>query len=128
MLRAGDRLDFVHEPAENAPLAAAGGDRAPRGSLLEPLDARAGFHRGGADFPIHGDGLDLIDRSHEALVAQVAQHQPLGPRAQRHQRDELALVHIQRERPLGRDRRGAELAVFVDGGDLARQRCAGFSE
>ena len=56
------------------------------------LDAGARAHRRGADVPVDGDRLDVVDRVDQALVAQVAEHQQLGLRAQRHQRDQLALV------------------------------------
>ena len=48
------------------------------------------------------DSISATDRD-QPLVAQVAQHQQFGMRAQRHQRDQLALVDVDRER---RARRG----------------------
>ena len=38
--------------------------------------------------------IDLVAAVDEALVAQVAEHEQLGKRAERHQRDELALVDV----------------------------------
>ena len=67
-------------------------------------------------------------RLHEPLVAQVAEHQQLGRGAERHQRDELALVDEDRQRPLGGNRDAAPLAELVEHLDLARQRRAGLGQ
>jgi hypothetical protein len=56
------------------------------------------------------------------LVAQVAQHEQLGRSAERHQRDELAVVDEDRQCPLGGDGDAAFGAELVEDGDLARER------
>ena len=81
-----------------------------------------GFHGGGTDFPINGDRLDLGGGADQALVEQITQHQPLRVRAQGHQRDEFALVHINGERTLSGDLELAGLAVLVDDLDRAGER------
>ena len=62
--------------------------------------------------------------AHQPLVAQVGQHEQFRMRAQGHQRDQLALVDIDRQGALRRD--GGELhhAMLVDGLHLLRERCA----
>src|SRR5206468_7568263 len=54
--------------------------------------------------------------------------EPFGMRAQRHQRDELALVDIDGEVAFGGDRDRLWLAVFVDGVDLSGERRAGLGQ
>ena len=70
--------------------------------------------------------IDSISESaaDQPLVAQVAQHQQFGRGAQRHQRDQLALVDEDGQRSLDRDVDAAVLAVLVEHLDLARQRQA----
>jgi hypothetical protein len=51
---------------------------------------------------------------HEPLVAQVADGERLRRAAERHQREELLLVDVERERMLARDRNVVMLALFVD--------------
>ena len=99
-----DRFQVAHQVAEHRALAAAGRDHPLGGLLVEALDAGAGLDRGRVDVPVDGDRVDVVDRIDQALVAQVAEHQQLGRRAQGHQRDQLALVDEHGERPLGGNR------------------------
>ena len=93
-----------HQVAEHRALAAAGGDDALGGLLVEALDAGAGLHRRRVDVPVDGDRVDVVAPIDQALVAQIAEHEQLGRSAERHQRDELALVDEDRQR---RARRGS---------------------
>ena len=102
--RQRDRFQVAHQVAEHRALAAAGRHHPLGGLLVEALDAGARLDRGRVDVPVDGDRVDVVDRIDQALVAQVAEHQQLGRRAQGHQRDQLALVDEHGERPLGRNR------------------------
>ena len=119
-----DGVYLVHEVAEHTPLAAARGDHAPGGALLDAVNALAGFDRRGVDLPVHRDRLDFVHRRDQALVEQVAQHQPFGVRAQRHERDELALVHVHREVAFGRNGDGLAHTMLVHDLDRSGQRRA----
>ena len=107
--RQAHRIELAHQVAEHRALAAAGGDDALGGLLVEALDAGARLDGGGVDVPVDGDRIDLVAPIDEALVAQVAEDEQLGEGAERHQRDELALVDEHRQRALGRDRDRARL-------------------
>jgi hypothetical protein len=75
--------------------------------------------------PVDGDRFDVGHRIDQALVAQVAEHQQLGRRAEGHEGDQLALVDEDGERPFGGNGDlplGAELVAHGDG---LRQRRAG---
>ena len=67
-----------------------------------------------ARIPIDSDGFDRAGHIDQALVAQIAQHQPFGVGAQGHQGHQLALVHIHREGAFGRNGQVFGLAVLVD--------------
>ena len=58
--------------AEDAALAAAGGDHAVRRALLDAVDAVARVHRGRAHFPVDRHRLHRFERAHQA------QRQPGG--------------------------------------------------
>jgi hypothetical protein len=100
---------------------------------LDVAHAGVGAHGGGAHVPVDRHRLDLVHLADQPLVAQVAQHQQFGAFAQGHQRDQLALVDEDRQRPLGGDVDAALLSVLVDDADFAQQiatclrqaRCAG---
>ena len=66
------------------------------------------------DVPVDLHRDDVLDAVDEPLVAQIADGERLGRRAQRHQRDELVLVDVERQRMLARDRRVARRAGLVD--------------
>ena len=108
------RVHIVHQIAKHAALAAAGGDHALGRALLDVVNALAGLDRSGPHLPVDGDGLDVMHGTHQTLVAQKAQHQQLGMPAQRHQRHQLALVHINGERPFAGNGAGHRLTPFVD--------------
>ena len=61
-------------------------------------------------------------RAAELLVAKVAERKQFGRGTEGHQRDELALVDIQRERTFSRDLQRAAVAKLIAHLDLARQR------
>ncbi len=82
----------------------------------------------GVDVPVDLDRNDVLHPVEQPLVAQVAERQSLGRRAQRHQRDELVLVDVERERMLARDRRVANVAVLVDGAHGERGWPCGIGE
>ena len=88
----------------------------------------ASAYGGSVDVPINGDGLDIEHRIHQPLVAQVAQHQQLGLRAQRHQGDEFALVHIDGERTLCGNLHLLALAQFIDGLHTVGERRLGLRQ
>ena len=74
--------------------------------------ARQRFLRAGGDgdrfgLPVDLHRRDLVDRLDQPLVAQVADRERLGRMAERHQRDDLALVDVKRERMLAGDRQWA---------------------
>ena len=82
-----------HHLAEHGALAAACGDHTFGGARFDIADAVAGAHGGGGHVPIDSNGLDLIHRPDQTLVAQITQHQQLGHGAQGHQGDQLSLVN-----------------------------------
>ena len=91
---------------------AAGGDDALRGPLLDQVYAMAGPRA--AAPTSQSTVIDSIRRpSRSGAGAQPAQHQPLGTGPERHQRDELAPVDVDRQVALGRNRDLARLAGFV---------------
>jgi hypothetical protein len=98
-----DLVDLVHQAAEHRALAAAGGDDLPGGALFDVGDAVAGHDGDRVHRPVDLDRDDVLDRPHQALVAQVAERKQLRRAAQRHQGDQLTLVDVDRERTLGRD-------------------------
>ena len=106
-------VHVLHQVAEHAALAAAGGDHAAGGFFFDAVDAGAGFDGGGPHIPVHRDRFNLIQRRHQTLVAQIAQHQPFGVATQRHQGDQLPFVHIHREGTLCRNGDGARLSILV---------------
>ena len=120
------RIDAVHQAAEHGALAATGGDHALAVLRLEVRDA-ARVVRTAAAPTSQSTVIDSTcsTRIDQPLVAQVTEHQQFGLRAQGHQRDQLALVDEQRQRPLVGDMDRAPFAVFVEHLDLARQRHAG---
>ena len=129
--RGGGQLELVdlgHQVAKHAALAAAGGHHFFGGASLDVRDALTGLDRSSADIPVDRDRFDLVRRLHQALVAQKAQHQQLRLGAQRHQGDQLALVHIDGEGPFGRYRDRAGFAKLVDGAHLLHQRRTGAGE
>ena len=73
---------------------------------LRVVDRRPAF-----DVPVDLHGDDVLDALDEPLVAQVADRERLGRRAERHQRHDLALVDVERQRMLAGDRRVARRAV-----------------
>ena len=121
-------LDFSHQIAKNAALTATRGHHFFSGSGFDIRDALAGFDGGSPNLPIHRDRLDFLRRLHQALVAQKTQHQQFRLGAQGHERDQLALVDINRERSFGRDGDRAGLAEFIDSAHLLHQWCTGASE
>ena len=119
--RQADAVNVVHQVTEHTALAAAGGDHLVRGPVLDAVNAVAGLDRRGAHVPVHREGFDVVHRRHQPLVEQVAQHQPFGMAAQGHQRHQLALVDVDGEVALGRDRDRARDAELVGHSDLAGQ-------
>ena len=109
-----DRVDFFHQIAENRALAAARGDRAFFHLFFEPPKGRARRDRNRRRFPVHLHRGDFIDGFRQALVAQITDRERLGRLAEGHQRDDFALVHVERERMLARDRRRHGFAALVD--------------
>ena len=65
--------------------------------ILEPVP-RLDDHR--ADVPVDLDSDDILDALKQPLVAQIADRERFGRRAERHQRDELVLVDIEGQRML----------------------------
>jgi hypothetical protein len=113
-----------HQVAKHTALSATGGHHLAGGPGFDVGNAAARLDGGSADLPIHRDRLDLVHAGNQALVAQVAQHQQLGLRAQGHQGDQFTIVDVDRERTLNRNPDALQLAVFVDSAELARQRQA----
>ena len=72
--------------------------------------------------------MHLVDAGDQALVAQVAEREQFGFGAERHQRDQLALVDVQRQRTLVGNMDRAQITVLVEHLDFARQRGAGARE
>ena len=70
-------------------------------------------HRRCIGVPVDGDGFDVGRLLHQPLVAQVAQHQPVGVGTQGHQGDQLALVQVDGQRAFGRDVDHAYLTVLI---------------
>jgi hypothetical protein len=102
-------------------LAASRGHHAVCGAFGDVGHTLVCAHGCGAHVPIDGDGFDLAHLGDQPLIAQVAQHQQFRAGTQGHQRDDLALVHVDRERPFGRNVDAAAVAVFVQDLDLAQQ-------
>ena len=107
-------VHLVHQAAKHTALPATGGHHLARGALFNAGNTVARAHGGGVHLPVHGDGFNVEHRIHQPLVAQVAQHQQLGVRAQRHQRDQLPAVHIHRQGALCRDVHLLCLSPLVD--------------
>jgi len=61
---------------------------------------------------------DVLDPLDQALIAQISDRQRLGRSAQRHDRQQLVLVDVERQGMLAGDRSGHELAALVIGLDL----------
>ena len=124
------RVDVVHQIAEDRALSAAGGDGAMAHAFIEPLRQR----RVGAEVPdahpaitqtAAGDGdriglpVDLncgnrVDRAEDALVAKPAEGKVFGRIAQGHEGDEFSLVEIHRQRMFACDRGRDDVTAFVD--------------
>ena len=68
----------------------------PIGTLHAAIGHAGLAHFAFANRPVHRDGFDLVHRVDEALVAQEAQHQPLGLGTQRHQGHDFLPVYVQR--------------------------------
>ena len=64
----------------------------------------------------------------QPLVAQVADGERFGRGAQRHQREELLLVDVERQRMLARDRHLARLAFSSTRRHVERRRARGVGE
>ncbi len=120
-----DGVDFLHQVAEDRALPAAGGDGALLELVLQSLYALASGDGDRVGFPVHLHGCDFLDRADQSLVAEVADGQRLRCLAKRHEGHNLALVDVERNRVLSRDRRGHGFAALVDRFDLERQRPAG---
>ena len=123
-----DAVDIRHQIAKHTALPAAGGDYALGSFFLQVFNAFIGLDRRSAHFPINGNGLHFLRRCHQALVEQIAQHQPLGLRAQGHERHDFALVHIHRQRTLGGDLQALRFAVFIKYFNSLRHRHLGAAQ
>ena len=108
-------IKIVQGTAEDGALAAAGGHRAPR-ELFLPIDDSGAIHRGHRHLlalPVHFHGSNGRDVLDEPLVAEVSQRQGFRVGAQRHERDHLAVVHLDGEREFAGDLHVAPLALLV---------------
>ena len=126
--RKHDLIHLVHQAAKNAALPTASGHDAPSGFFFDILNAAPGLDSCRANIPIDGNGLNIVDRGDEALVAQIAQHQPFGVRTQGHQGDQFSVVNIDGQGPLGGNGHCLVHAKFVDSVYFAGQRCLGQGE
>ena len=73
------------------------------GLRLQVREAVARIDRASVAFPVDLHRDDVLDRVHEPLVAQVADGERFRRAAERHQREELLLVDVDRERMLAGD-------------------------
>ena len=116
------RVDLFHQVAEHRALAAAAGRRPLaelRFEVFRPL--RVLMTTALTSQSTCTETMSSM-RLEQPLVAQVPDRQRLGRGAQRHQRQDLALVDVERQRMLAGDRRVARRAVFVDRRDVERRR------
>ena len=77
-----------------------------------------------APAPVHCDGLEVLGLGEEALVSQVAQHQPLWVGAQGHEGDDFYLVEINRQRTFARNAHGLHFTLGIHGLDGVGERGA----
>ncbi len=94
-------------------------------ALVEILGKVPGDHRGGLHLPVDMHRFQVLATLQQPLVAQIAHHQCLGIRPEGHQRDDLAFVEIEGQRPLGGDRLTTRIAILVEDLDLQGGRQAG---
>ncbi|OMP13900.1 hypothetical protein COLO4_00687 [Corchorus olitorius] len=116
-----DGVDLVHQRAEHGALPAAGGHGAAGGLLVQVGNAGARGDSSRFGFPVDLDGGDVFDAADQALVTQIAQHERFGGTAQRHQRDEFALVEVDGERALAGNVDMASAAQLVEHFNLVEQ-------
>ncbi len=126
--RQNNLVNLVHQSAKHAALTAAGGDHAFGGFFLDVGDAVPRLDGSRAHIPVHRDGLDVAHLPDQTLVTQVTKHQQLWVRTQSHQGHQLALVDVNRQCALRRNRYLLRFTVFVDGVDFAGQRRAGLCQ
>ena len=126
--RQADVIDLFHQIAEHRALAASGGLGAPRGLAFDVGHAGARANGAGLGLPIHLNRDDVVDRRDQALVAQVANGERLGRRAQRHQRDEFMLVDIDRQRMLAGHRHCARFTMLIHGPHFKRRWPCGIGQ
>ena len=123
-----DLVDLVHQVAEHRALAAAGRRRALLRLRFEVGEAAAGRDGDRIDVPVDLHRHDVVDAVDEPLIAQPADRERFRCGAQRHQREELLLVDVERERMLAGDRRRARGAGLVDRVDGERRRARGVGQ
>ena len=121
-------INVGHQIAKHGAAAAAGGLGSMRHFFVEIDEAVPGVNGGRVDLPIHLHSDDFIERIDQALVAQITEHQGFRRCAERHQREDLALVDVHRQRVFARHKCRAGNAMFISRRDFKCRRSRAFGE
>ena len=111
--RQAHRVDLLHQVAEHRSLAAArrlGALGCLRFEIGQAVACRDGD---GVDIPVDLHRDDVLDPLDQPLIAQVSERERFGRGTERHQRQQLLLVDVERQRMLAGDRRIARRACLI---------------